>query len=65
MKWFTYVLQEVMILTKLITLPKRRNPSGKVGAAEACSKMTAVAISPASHGIIQVVNESNLLKIER
>ncbi|XP_035717339.1 zinc finger protein DPF3-like isoform X2 [Vespa mandarinia] len=48
----------------LVTLPKRRSPSGKVGAAEACSKMTAVAISPASHGIIQVVNESNLLKIE-
>ncbi|KAF7408610.1 hypothetical protein HZH66_003147 [Vespula vulgaris] len=57
-------LQEVIILTKLVTLPKRRSPSGKVGAAEACSKMTAVAISPASHGIIQVVNESNLLKIE-
>ncbi|KAG7198901.1 hypothetical protein KM043_015721 [Ampulex compressa] len=28
------------------------------------SKMTAITISPASHGIIQVVNESNLCKIE-
>lgn len=28
-------------------------------------KMTAITISPASHGIIQVINESNLCKIER
>lgn len=30
-----------------------------------CYKMTAATISPASHGLIQVINESNLCKIER
>ncbi|XP_076222382.1 double PHD fingers d4 isoform X4 [Nomia melanderi] len=29
-----------------------------------CYKMTAITISPATHGLIQVVNESNLCKIE-
>ncbi|XP_076681690.1 double PHD fingers d4 isoform X2 [Andrena cerasifolii] len=29
-----------------------------------CYKMTAATISPASHGLIQVINESNLCKIE-